>query len=208
MSGNTNMLSNPLAVLKPAKEQRLYSLSEYLQREERSKERHEYYNGTIIKLPMARIPHNLIVPNISAELIFAFRLKNKPFKVLGSQQLIYLPELNFSLYPDVLVVAEMPQSWNNNEVLLINPLLIIEVLSRSTKKYDRTEKFEAYKTLESFREYVLIDPDKCHIETRYREEPHLWRDTTCKNLEDKIELRSVDCAIELSSIYSGVTFKK
>ncbi len=83
---------------------------------------------------------------------------------MGSQQLVYLPDLNFSLYPDVLTVADSPFYWDNNEVLLINPLLIVEFLSRSTKKHDQTGKFDEYKTLPSFREYVLIDPDKCRVE--------------------------------------------
>jgi Uma2 family endonuclease len=68
------------------------------------------------------------------------------------------PELNFSVYPDVLAVAETPKYWDKNEVLLINPLLIIEVLSRSTRTYDRTDKFKEYKTLPSFQEYLAHPP--------------------------------------------------
>ncbi len=207
MYGNSNVATFPLAVLKPVREPRHYTLSEYLQREERSTERHEYYNGIIIKLPMARIPHNIIVANMTAELIFAFRANNKDFTVMGSQQLVYLPDLNFSLYPDVLVVAETPQCWDKNEVLLINPLLIVEVLSRSTKKYDQNGKFDEYKTLPSFKEYILIDPNKCQIETRFREAPDLWRNTVYKNMSDTISLKSVGCTLDMGLIYKKITFK-
>lgn len=206
MSENTNTVAFPLAVLKPVKEPRLYTLSEYLKREERASELNEYYNGIITKLPMAKGPHNIIVANITTALMNTFSANNKEYIVMSSQQLVYLPDFNFSLYPDVLVVSETPQYWDKNEVLLINPLLIIEVLSKSTKKYDRTDKFNAYKTLPSFKEYLLIEQDTCQVETRFREEPFLWRESICKNISEKIELKSVGCAIDLSLIYKNISF--
>lgn len=208
MDSNSNVATFPLAVIKPLKEPPRFTLGAYLQREENARELHEYYNGIITKLPMAKGPHNIIVANMTAELIFAFRTNSKEYTVMGSQQLVYLPELNFSLYPDVLVVAETPQYWDDNEVLLINPLLIVEVLSRSTKKYDRTDKFDEYKTLSSFKEYILIDPNKCHIETRFREEPDLWRDKVYKDVSDTIHLKSVGCSIDMGLIYKKIAFKK
>lgn len=208
MDSNSNVATFPLAVIKPLKEPPRFTLGAYLQREENARELHEYYNGIITKLPMAKGPHNIIVANMTAELIFAFRANDKDYTVMGSQQLVYLPELNFSLYPDVLVVAETPQYWDDNEVLLINPLLIVEVLSRSTKKYDRTDKFDEYKTLPSFKEYILIDPNKCHIETRFREEPDLWRDKVYKDVSDTIHLKSVGCSIDMGLIYKKIAFKK
>lgn len=208
MSSNTNVAINPLALIKPVKEPTRYTLGAYLQREEYAKELHEYYNGLIIKLPMAKGPHNIIVSNMTLELGIAFRTSNKDYTVMGSQQLVYLPDLNFSLYPDVLTVAETPQYWDKNEVLLVNPLLIVEVLSRSTKKYDQTGKFDEYKTLPSFREYVLIDPDKCRIETRFREAPNLWRDTVYTDMSDTIDLKSVGCTLDMALIYKKIVFKK
>jgi Uma2 family endonuclease len=208
MYANSNVATFPLAVIKSVREPHRYTLSEYLQKEESATERHEYYDGIITKLPMARIPHNIIVANMTAELIFAFRTNNRDYTVMGSQQLVYLPELNFSLYPDVLTVAETPQCWDSNEVLLINPLLIVEVLSRSTRKYDRTDKFEEYKTLPSFKEYILIDPNKCQIEVRFREAPDLWRNTFYRNMSDTIPLKSVGCTLDVDLIYKKITFKK
>jgi Uma2 family endonuclease len=208
MYANSNVAEFPLAVLKPVKEPRLYTLGKYLQREENTKERYEYYDGIITRLPISRTPRNIVVANMSAELIFAFRANNKDYTVMGSQQLVYLPDLNFSLYPDVLTVADTPQCWDNNEVLLINPLLIVEVLSRSTKKYDQNTKFSEYKTLPSFKEYVLIDPNRCRVETRFREAPNLWRDTIYTNMTDVIDLKSVGCTISMDFIYKKITFKK
>lgn len=201
----------PLAVLESAKETpkepRLYTLTEYLQREKDSTELHEYYNGIITKLPMARIPHNMITANMTAELKIASkaaRASNKHYSVMNGQQLVYLPKLNFGLYPDVLVVSEKPQAFDKNEVLLINPLLIVEVLSKSTKKYDRTEKFDEYRTLDSFKEYVLIDQKRCHIEIRYRETPDTWRYTEVTDKEGSIFLKSLNCLILVADIYDNV----
>ena len=208
MSSNTNVATFPLAVIKTLKEPPRFTLGAYLQREENARELHEYYNGIIIKLPMAKGPHNIIVANMTAELIIAFRANDKDYTVMGSQQLVYLPDLNFSLYPDVLTVAETPQYWDKNEVLLTNPLLIVEVLSRSTKKYERTDKFDEYKTLPSFKEYILIDPNKCWVEIRFREASNLWRDTVYTNMSDSIELKSVGCTLNMALIYKKIVFKK
>jgi Uma2 family endonuclease len=202
----------PHAVLESVQESpkapRLYTLKEYLRREEGNSELHEYYDGIITKLPMARGPHNLIIANMSAELTLVARAAkavNKKYAIMTGQQLIYLPKLNFGLYPDTLVVSDTPQYFDKNEVLLINPLLIVEVLSKSTKKYDRTEKFHEYRTLDSFREYVLIDQKRCHIEIRHRETPDTWRYTEVTDLQGSIFLKSLNCSILVADIYDNIT---
>ena len=210
LSSDNTLAANPLAVLKPVRESRYYTLSEYLRREEHSRELHEYYNGIITKLPMALGPHNIISANMVAELVIACRAKteNSNYIVFNSQQLVYLPELNFSLYPDVLVVCETPQYYDKNEVLLINPVLIVEVLSRSTGKYDRTTKFDEYKTLDSFQEYVLINQKKCLVETRFKEETDLWREKRYTGMSDSVLLKSLNCSLDMQMIYRNVAFKK
>jgi Uma2 family endonuclease len=207
MFNDTNIAVNPLAVLNPEKEPRRYTLAEYLRKEERSNELHEYYDGIITKLPMARTPHNIIATNMAFELELAFRASNRDYYVMTSQQLVYLPKLNYSLYPDVLVVCEKPQHYDNNQVLLINPILIVEVLSRSTRAYDRKEKFNEYKTLDSFKEYVLIDQKKCLVETRFKEEPNLWREQVYSELTEKVILKSVGCSIDMNMIYRKIDLK-
>jgi Uma2 family endonuclease len=204
MFDDTNISINPLAVLKPTKKPRLYTLAEYLRRTEKSENLLEYYNGIIKELPFAIGPHNIISANAATEFNTVFRDSNKDYIVMAAKQLIYFPKLNFSVYPDVLVVCETPQYFDDNQVLLINPILIVEVLSRSTGKYDRTTKFDEYKTLDSFKEYVLIDQKKCRIETRFQEEPGLWREKVYTNLSDSILLKSVDCAVEASMIYRKI----
>ncbi|NJN34241.1 MAG: Uma2 family endonuclease [Saprospiraceae bacterium] len=198
---------NPLAVLKPTKEPRRYTLSEYLKKLENSEELYEYYDGTITKLPMARIPHNTIIMNIGTALNNAIEATNKPYRVMGGQQAVYIPKLNVSVFPDVVVVTENPVSYDNTDVLLTNPILIFETLSRSTKSYDRKEKFSMYKTLDSVKEYVLVEQNICHVESRFREEPDLWRDKTVTDISSSLYLKSIDCTIDLQRIYKHIAFK-
>ncbi|MDZ7879394.1 MAG: Uma2 family endonuclease [Saprospiraceae bacterium] len=208
MYSDSNASVKSLAVLEPRKEPRRYTLTEYLRREERAEELHEYYDGIIKKLPIAKGPHNIIVANMTAALLNAFALKGKDYIVIGSQQLVYFPKLNVGVYPDVLTITDTPQYFDNSEVLLINPLIIIEVLSKSTNKYDTTEKFEKYKTLDSFEEYILIDPNRPYIKTHFKEEKNLWRDSFFTETEGHLHLKSVDCTLDFAKIYKNITFKK
>lgn len=207
----TNVASaqiNPLDVLAVEKKMpRSYTLAEYLRREENSSEKHEYYDGIIKKVPMARTPHNLIITNVSTALDTVFENQNKDFYVMSNSQLVYLPGLNFSLYPDVLVVAENLMHFDTNQVLLINPILIVAVLSRSTRSYDRKQKFEEYKTLDSFKEYVLVDQNNCFVETRFRERPNTWVENQYTSLNDSVVLNSVGCSIDVAKIYRRIVFK-
>jgi Uma2 family endonuclease len=209
MFNDTYISDNPLTVLPPVKPpRRLYTLAEYLRKEERSEELHEYENGIIIKLPMARGPHNEITMNMATALNNAFKANGKKYRVFGGQQLVYMPKLNFSRYPDILVICEKPEYFDDNEVLMMNPILIVEVLSKSTRSYDRKGKFDEYKTLASFKEYVIIDQNKPFIETRFQEKPNHWVFGECTDLEGSVDLKSVGCTITLKDIYNNIVLKK
>lgn len=198
---------SPLAVLDtPRKEPRRYTLAEFLRRMEQKEGYYEYYDGIITKLPMARGPHNTITANVIATLHHEILVSNQDYQVMSGQQFVYLPTLNFSLIPDALVVTDTPQYFDTNEVLLINPILIVEVLSKSTKKYDQNDKFDEYRTLDSFREYVLIDQKKCQIEVRYRTAADTWVFTTYKDINGSIPLKSIGCLIDIAKIYRKITF--
>jgi Uma2 family endonuclease len=185
---------------------RKYTLQEYLQREERSAERYEYYDGYLQKLPMAKGPHNIISANVITALHVAIDELGGDYTVFANNQKVYLPALNFGLYPDALVISQEPVYWDDNELLLTNPLLIVEVLSKSTKGYDRGDKFLEYKTLPSFKEYVLIEQNSCLVEVRFREEADLWRITTYTELTDVIQLKSIGCSLTVGQVYRKVAF--
>lgn len=182
----------------------LYTLEQYLQMEEAAEERHEYLDGQIIPKPMARAPHNEIAANLIAALKNATRSLDKKYRIYSSNQKIYLPSLNIGLYPDAVVVCEKPEFQDDNQILLTNPLAIFEVLSKSTGKYDQGGKFLEYQTLGSFKEYVVLDQDKCEVQVFHREEPDLWRKTSFNDLDAEMELKSMGCVVMLRDIYEDV----
>ena len=186
--------------------ERIYTANEYLLLEERAKNKHEYYNGKIIKMPGGSFRHNQITANVIAVLINALYEKN--FAVSTSDTKIHIPQLESFVYPDAVVVFEKPQFYSGRTDVVLNPLLIVEVASRSTKKYDRTTKFEYYKTLPSFKEYVLVEQAQPWVIASYKIADRTWKDTEANALEDSIYLQSVDCTIEIKRIYHGIEFRK
>ena len=186
--------------------EKFYTVSEYLALEKRAKNKHEYYNGKIVKMPGASYKHNQIAANIAAVLVHA--LYDKNFIVTNSDTKIHIPQLESFVYPDAVVVFEKPELYEGRNDVITNPLLIVEVASRSTRNYDRTTKFEYYKTLSSFKEYVLIEQIKPWVIASYKIAERTWQDTEASSLDDSVYLRSVDCNIELKRVYHGVPFDK
>lgn len=208
MYNDTNIAVNPLAVLQPQKEPRRYTLSEYLRREERSNELHEYYDGHIVKLPPANAPHNIIMANIGTALYSASKQLNDDCIILMGKQLVYLRKQNYALYPDVLVIHDKLRYFDTNETLIINPILIVEVLSKGIKQLVRAVKFHEYKTLTSFKEHILVDKQKCFVQLSYRKELNSWQITDHTDINESINLKSIDCTISLADIYENIELKK
>lgn len=185
---------------------RWVSLAEYVRREARHVHKYEYLDGKIVRMPYAKGPHNEISMNIGTAIKNAVKALPRTYRIFSSDQKIYFPELNHGSYADALAVCEQPEYWDEHQLLLINPLLVVEVLSDSTKSYDRNGKFAKYKTLPSFREYVLVKQDKCHVETWFRQEPGLWRETIVTDPTGHIELQSLGCSIALADVYEHIEF--
>ena len=188
-----------------ASETKRYTVAEYLRTEARAGVRYEFYNGEIRPMPGGTISHNRITRNVLSELDQIFKTKTG-FEIFGIVQKVYLPHYNFYLYPDAVVVAEKPVSAEQHAHAIINPLLIIEVLSASTEAYDRQQKFLEFRSLPSFREYVLIRQDAPEILSFFRETPDLWRESSVVDLENSVYFRSVDVALALAALYRNVEF--
>jgi Uma2 family endonuclease len=193
-----------LILSKPIKR---YTLEEYLEKEEKSTHKHEFIDGQIIKMPYAKGPHNMISANMMAQLIINLDNLNKSYSVFSSDQKVYFPSLDEGVYADALAVCEKPLYWDDNELLLINPIIVVEVLSKSTKNYDRGGKFDKYKTLESIREYVLIRQDSHYAEVWYRESPGHWHETIVTDIYKNVPLQSVCIEISMAKIYKNIAFK-
>ena len=135
-------------------ETKTYTAEEYLELEINSEERHEFINGEIILMAGGTPDHGEITTN----LVFALKLalKGKPYRTFSSDQRLWVPQLNNYTYPDVIVVAKPVELQSGRRDTITNPVLIAEVLSKSTKAYDRDDKFAAYRSIPSFQEYLLI----------------------------------------------------
>jgi len=185
---------------------RTYTVAEYLEIEARTGERHLYLNGKIIPMAGGTLPHNRITRNILQHLGNMLDAQNQSYEVFGSDQKVYLPEYNFYVYPDAVVVAEVPVMSEKQADAIINPVLIVEVLSDSTERYDRGQKFVEYRSLPSFKEYVLVRQDKPEVVSFFREKPGLWLDEEFKGLEAEVYFKSIDVRLALSLIYRKVEF--
>lgn len=179
--------------------EKFYTVSEYLALEKRAKNKHEYYNGKIVKMPGGTFAHNLIANNISGELGIA--LRGKPFFVLNSDMKIHIPQLESFVYPDAVVVFEKPLFYEGRTDVVLNPLLIVEFMSRSAK-------FKYYKTLPSFKEYVLIEQSSPWAIASFKIADRTWKDTEANALIGSLHLQSIDYTIAMKHIYYSIEFKK
>jgi Uma2 family endonuclease len=195
----------PLKLNRPV---RKYTIEQYLEKEAKLKQKHDFINGQIIPMPYAKGPHNIISANITTEMSLNFRKLAEKYVVFSSDQKIYFPSLGDGVYADALAVCKEPLYWDDNNLLLINPMIVVEVLSKSTSRYDRAGKFDKYKTLESFKEYILIRQDECYAEVWYRESPGRWQETIITDISQNIDLQSVGISISMKWIYNNVELKK
>ena len=185
-------------------EQRYYSPEEYLELEIASESRHEYIDGQIIPMTGGTPNHNQIAGNFYAALNFA--LKRQPYRVFVTDQRLWISKKRIHTYPDVMVVAGQLELVEGRRDTITNPLMIAEVLSSSTKSYDRGEKFAAYRTIPSFREYILIDQYNIHVEQYSKTDENKWMFSEYEDENYLLSLASFQFQILLSDIYDKVDF--
>ncbi|BAY09519.1 Uma2 family endonuclease [Calothrix sp. NIES-2098] len=187
-----------------AQTQQYYSPEEYLELEVNSEERHEYIDGQIIPMTGGTPNHNQIALNLSGALNFA--LKRQPYRAFVTDQRLWIPNRRIHTYPDVMVVKTPLEYQEGRRDTLINPVFIGEVLSKSTKSYDRDEKFAAYRSIPSFQEYVLIDQYRMHVEQYFKTENNKWIFSEYEDGDVILSLASVSFQISLADIYDRVDF--
>jgi len=178
--------------------------AEYLEMERASEIKHEYHQGEIYAMAGASEAHNLIALNTSASL--HGQLRQSPCRTYQSDMRVKVSAASLYTYPDVTVVCDDPQFEDDGVDTLLNPTLIVEVLSPSTERYDRGKKFQQYRMLPPLQEYVLISQDAARIE-RYLRVNEQWVLTDAVGLEAEIELESINCRLKLADVYERVEFK-
>lgn len=185
-------------------EDKNYTIAEYLELEEVSEFKHEYHGGKVVAMTGGTLNHSLIGGNIITALNNALAKKNKNCLVTNSDAKVYIDDANAFVYPDAMLICEPPRYHQRDKNAIINPVLIVEVLSKSTGHYDRGEKFHKYCALPSFKEYVLIDQDKPVVDTLYKADEKYWRMVTTIGMDKQIELHSIGCTISLETIYRNI----
>lgn len=181
----------------------LLSPEEYLVMERKAEYKSEYRNGQIVAMPGASRQHNIITVSISGELYV--QLLNRECEAYTNDMRVKVKNTGLYTYPDVVVVCEEPLFEDNYFDTLLNPTVIVEVLSPSTESYDRQEKFLAYKTLESLQEYILVSQNEVHIEQYIRQQEQ-WTLNKFNSLDDVFVLASIECKLALRAIYAKVKF--
>lgn len=177
---------------------------EYLEFERESEERHEFFDGEIFAMSGAKRNHNVVAWNIGGEL--RQKLKNKSCEACPADMRVFVPETGLYTYPNLVVVCGEPQFKDSVFDTLLNPVLLIEVLSDSTESYDRGKKFQHYRSIESLQEYVLISQNEARIEKYVRHGDGFWLLSEAIGLESEIEFASIDCRVALSEVYDKINF--
>lgn len=177
---------------------------EYLRAERDAEARSEYHDGEVLAMAGASYVHNLIVANVIAEL--RAQLKGTPCTVLPSDIRVWIEAAQRHVYPDVTVICGEPEFTDAEQDTLTNPTLLVEVLSKKTRNYDRGDKFEGYRTLASFAEYVLLAQERPHCEHHVRQPDGGWLLTEVDGLTGTVRLRSIDGELALAEAYDKVRF--
>ncbi|QIR38315.1 Uma2 family endonuclease [Tolypothrix sp. PCC 7910] len=186
-------------------QQRYYTPEEYLELEATADYKSEYIDGYIIPMAGGTLNHNQIALNLSTELNFAFKKQNY-WVYIGDVRLRIAQKRSY-IYPDVMILADEPEYFNNRTDIIVNPQVIVEVLSQSTKAYDREAKFQAYRTIPSFQEYLLIDQTRIHVEQFSKTGKKQWTLREYDEEDEAIALVTVPFTISLSDLYNKVNFE-
>lgn len=188
--------------------QKRFSIEEYLRFEEGAEQKHEYHNGNVIPMSGGTIEHNQIAGNLFRTIGNSLIENDKMCRVLSSDMKIWIEAVQRFVYPDVTVICEAPQFFQDRRDAVANPLLLVEVLSESTEAYDRGKKFERYSLLPSLREYVLVNQYEPTVEIYFRDHdrPDDWQYHRETGLDAVLHIQAIDCKIALKEIYHLIQF--
>ncbi|MFB2922352.1 Uma2 family endonuclease [Aerosakkonema funiforme] len=186
-------------------EKRYYTREEYLALEETAEYKSEYHDGEIVPMTGGTTNHNKIAGNLFAHLKFALRGRN--YELFIADVRLWVPRYRKYFYPDLMIIQAEPVYEGAGTTTVTNPSLIVEVLSNSTRSYDKGDKFDYYRSIPEFREYILIDQYKFHVEQLVKTSEGKWLLTYYESADGVLALDSVDFQIPLSDIYEGINFE-
>ncbi len=177
---------------------------QYLEIERKAECKSEYYQGEMFAMSGAKFAHIQIVGNVMRHL--GNQLQGRHCQPLSNDMRVCVKPSGLYTYPDVVVVCGKPEFLDSEVDTLLNPTVIIEVLSPSTEAYDRGQKFKLYRTLQSLAEYLLLSSREVSAELFTRQPDDQWLLSAKSSMEDSIHLKSLDCRLLLSDLYDRVEF--
>lgn len=177
---------------------------EYLLQEETASEKHEYFGGEVFAMSGGSINHNTISVNLISE-INAF-LKGKNCRVFNSDQKIHIQSNGLFTYPDASIVCNEIKRLDNRNDIIINPIVIIEVLSPGTASYDRGQKFKLYRDIPSLQEYILISSTEILLEQYSKQSEHFWSFRETKENASLLYIETIGFSCPMAEVYRDVSF--
>ena len=188
------------------KEKTVISPEEYLALERQSEIKSEYFGGEIFAMAGASREHNIISTNIVR--VLGNQLLEKPCNIFLSDMKVKMKEIKKYTYPDIVVVCGNEEYDDEYNDILLNPIVIIEILSDSTEAYDRGDKFAHYQFLSTFSEYILVSQYFPKIEKFLRQNNDTWIYSKCEKPEDIVRIESLKCKLQLAEVYRKVNFSE
>ncbi len=182
-----------------AYQKKFYTIKEYLEMENEALEKHEYYKGEIFAMPGASARPNIISINVIGVLINA--LKGKNCQPYGSDMRIYVQENSLFTYPDISIICGDVVSSNEDENTAIEPTQIIEILSPSTRNYDRGEKFMLYRAISALKDYILVDSESIHVEHFAINKEGLWQLKEYNKIYEEIFIEKLNVNLPMKEVY-------
>lgn len=183
-----------------------YTPAEYLALERADTTKNEYFDGQIYAMAGASRRHNLITGNLVREL--GNELRGKPCEVYPSDMRVQISATGLYTYPDVVVVCVEPEFEDAELDTLLNPTVLVEVLSKSTADYDRGKKFEQYRALPSVREVLFVAQDSTHLVHYRRQSDDTWILSETRDPDGRLSLPSIEAELLVAEVYAKVQFEQ
>jgi Uma2 family endonuclease len=185
-------------------EKKNYTAEEYIELELLSDLRNEYRDGEIIPMTGGTPDHNDIASNLIVSLKLA--LKNKPYRAFITDQRLWISDRNLYTYPDIMVVEKPLVLQTGRTDTIVNPCFIAEVLSKSTQGYDRGDKFAAYRSIPSFREYLLIDQYRIYVEHYVKTSANQWLLSEYSDRNVTLSFSAFEFQVQIADLYENIEF--
>jgi Uma2 family endonuclease len=185
-------------------EKKIYTVEEYLNLETASEIRSEYRNGEIIPMTGGTPNHNDIAGNLY--ILLKLALKGKDYRTFYADQRLWIPAVSLYTYPDVMVVPKPLELQAGRKDTVTNPCFVAEVLSKSTQNYDRSEKFAAYRAIPAFKEYLLIDQYRIHVEHYVKTAVNQWMFSEYDDPNTTLSFSAFEFQVQIADLYDNIDF--